>query len=158
MKTTRTLEMEEALYEYFFLQKSMRVAMEVQVPYAGRVDFLAIKGKEVIFVEIKQSKADFKSKNGHNFFGTKNYYIVPKDLVSSIIDLVEPHVGLLTYYEKYSDRMQVDIVKNAKTMKVPYGEKYIEQLSHNLLTASNSNTRRLLFNRRIERKRNSKVG
>ena len=31
--------------------------------------------------ECKTSLSDFKSKNGHNFHGNRNYYVVPKDLV-----------------------------------------------------------------------------
>lgn len=48
--------------------------------------------------EIKITKSDFKSKNGHNFVGNKNYYVIPKELYPQIIDLVEKDVGVILYY------------------------------------------------------------
>ena len=34
--------------------------------------------------EIKSSVEDFKSKNGHNFVGDYNYYVMPEDVFSAI--------------------------------------------------------------------------
>lgn len=48
--------------------------------------------------EVKISKSDFKSKNGHNFVGNLNYYAVPKDLVNKVVDLVPEGIGLIAYY------------------------------------------------------------
>lgn len=53
--------------------------------------------------EIKISKSDFKSKNGHNFVGHNNYYVVPKELVEKIKDLVPDDIGIIVYYPKSSD-------------------------------------------------------
>lgn len=53
----------------------------------------------IICFEIKISKSDFKSKNGHNFVGNLNYYVVPKDLYPQIADLVPENVGVLVYYD-----------------------------------------------------------
>lgn len=53
--------------------------------------------------EVKITKADFKSKHGHNIdnpdspIANENYYCVPKDLVKEIADLVPEHVGILSY-------------------------------------------------------------
>lgn len=48
--------------------------------------------------EIKITKADFKSKNGHNFAGNKNYYVMPKELYESVKDLVPKGIGVILYY------------------------------------------------------------
>jgi hypothetical protein len=53
----------------------------------------------VVCYEIKISKADFKSKNGHNFFGNQNYYVIPKELYDSVKDLVPDGIGVVLYSE-----------------------------------------------------------
>lgn len=55
-------------------------------------------GMLVTCYECKITLSDFKSKNGHNFHGNKNYYVVPKDLYSKIKDLVPKDIGLIVYY------------------------------------------------------------
>ena len=53
--------------------------------------------------EVKISYSDFKSPNGHNFYGNENYYCVPKELVSKILNEVPDDIGILAYSEsKYS--------------------------------------------------------
>ena len=47
--------------------------------------------------ECKISVSDFKSKNGHNFHGNRNYYVVPKDICKDIEPLVEDGIGIITY-------------------------------------------------------------
>lgn len=47
--------------------------------------------------EVKISKSDFKSKNGHNFVGNFNYYVVPKDLYKDIKELVPEDIGVILY-------------------------------------------------------------
>lgn len=48
--------------------------------------------------ELKISKADFKSKNGHNFVGNKNYYVIPKELYEKVKDLIPEGIGVIFYY------------------------------------------------------------
>lgn len=48
--------------------------------------------------EIKISLSDFKSKNGHNFVGNRNYYVVPNYLCDSIKSLVPKDVGVIAVY------------------------------------------------------------
>lgn len=48
--------------------------------------------------EIKISKSDFKSKNGHNFVGNRNYYVIPKELFPKVADLVGEDIGVIIYY------------------------------------------------------------
>ena len=47
--------------------------------------------------EIKVTKADFKSKNGHNFVGNHNFYIVPDELYSKVADLIPAGIGVILY-------------------------------------------------------------
>ena len=46
--------------------------------------------------EIKSSVADFLSKNGHNFIGDFNYYVMPtKEMVENLIVYIPFDVGVL---------------------------------------------------------------
>jgi len=47
--------------------------------------------------EIKITKADFRSKNGHNFVGNLNYYVIPAELYEGIKDEVPEGVGIILY-------------------------------------------------------------
>ena len=58
----------------------------------------------VICFEIKISVEDFCSKNGHNFVGNLNYYVVPKQLVNNIKDKVPEGIGIFAY-EETSDKL-----------------------------------------------------
>ena len=51
----------------------------------------------IVCYEIKISKADFKSKNGHNFVGHQNYYVIPKDLFPKVENLVPDGIGVVLY-------------------------------------------------------------
>ena len=57
-------------------------------------------GMLITCYECKISLSDFKSPNGHNFHGNKNYYVVPKELVAKIIPFVPDDIGIIAYYEK----------------------------------------------------------
>lgn len=54
-------------------------------------------GMLITCYECKITLSDFKSKNGHNFHGNNNYYVVPKELVSKISPLVPKHIGIISY-------------------------------------------------------------
>lgn len=47
--------------------------------------------------EVKITVSDFKSKNGHNFHGNENYYVVPKEIVKKIEPFVSVGIGILSY-------------------------------------------------------------
>jgi hypothetical protein len=47
--------------------------------------------------EIKVSVSDFHSKNGHNFVGNVNFYVVPTEIYAKIKDLVPKDIGIITY-------------------------------------------------------------
>jgi len=53
----------------------------------------------IICYEIKVSKSDFANKNGHNFVGNLNYYVVPVDLYPQIQEKVPDGVGIIVYYD-----------------------------------------------------------
>lgn len=48
--------------------------------------------------EVKITFEDFKSPHGHNFCGNRNYYVVPKELATKIVDLVPDDIGIITYH------------------------------------------------------------
>ena len=54
----------------------------------------------VICFEIKISIADFKSKNGHNFIGNLNYYVMPYELYKNVKELIPANIGVITYHGK----------------------------------------------------------
>lgn len=98
-----------------------RFALEVSVPY-GICDFITVAFGSTIHnlpyiscYEIKISFSDFKSKNGHNFVGDCNYYVVPEKLYEEKIKnkVYLRGIGLIVYrngkfYEKVHS---VDIAK-----------------------------------------------
>lgn len=55
-------------------------------------------GMLVTCYECKITLQDFKSKNGHNFCGNKNYYVVPNDIYPEIKELVPIEIGIIAYY------------------------------------------------------------
>lgn len=58
------------------------------------------------FFEIKIIKSDFKSKNGHNFVGNKNYYVVPKELFNEVEKLIPEDIGVILFYKNGVLRMK----------------------------------------------------
>ena len=74
--------------------------------------------------EIKVTKSDFKSKNGHNIdditkpIANENFYTVPKNLVKDIEDMVPEHVGILAYLQSG----QLRKVKDPVWVEVPQEE------------------------------------
>ena len=157
MKTVLTTKIENAVYEFLYLERSYRLAFEVELG-TGRVDIFGYHSKEghSICVEVKVTEADFKSKNGHNFYANKNYYAVPEFLVEKIIDKVPPHVGIIAYseakpapyiakrYEYNLGRLPViRTAKNAKKVEESLPPRYRAQMRRNFETALCSNIRRL---------------
>ena len=49
--------------------------------------------------EVKISYPDFHSKNGHNFHGNENYYVVPAELAPKIKDEIPEDIGILIWKE-----------------------------------------------------------
>ena len=50
--------------------------------------------------EVKSSVEDFHSKNGHNFIGDFNYYVMPEDVYEKVKDEIPYKVGVLVPEKK----------------------------------------------------------
>lgn len=59
----------------------------------------------IICFEIKVSLTDFKSKNGHNFIGNLNYYVMPYELYKEVKELIPANIGVVTYHSKSEDKV-----------------------------------------------------
>jgi hypothetical protein len=59
--------------------------------------------------EVKSCAEDFHSKNGHNFIGDMNYYVMPEDVYEQIKDEIPYRVGV--YVPHFSG---LKVIKNAK--------------------------------------------
>lgn len=57
--------------------------------------------------EIKISLSDFKSKNGHNFVGNRNYYVIPSYLYLKIKDLVPEKIGVIVVYTEGTQQSNI---------------------------------------------------
>jgi hypothetical protein len=84
-----------------------------------------IVGVLITCYECKITLQDFKSKNGHNFYGNHNYYVVPKELVNQIINLVPKEIGIIQFskgrlkkikecqFKKIEDSQKITLLYNA---------------------------------------------
>ncbi len=54
----------------------------------------------VTCMEIKISKHDFYSENGHNFVGNLNYYVLTKDVLKDVENDVPKDIGIILYDNK----------------------------------------------------------
>ena len=82
-------------------------------------------GMMVTCFEVKITKSDFLSPNGHNFHGNENYYCVPKELAPKIENLVPEGIGILAYtgtglrkyraceWKEIDDKLKVELLYNA---------------------------------------------
>lgn len=85
-------------------------AREVTFDYATqnavRVDFMrfkpvnntvsGIEKGDFFCYEVKSSVEDFHSKNGHNFIGDFNYYVMPEEVYEKVKDEIPYGVGVFT--------------------------------------------------------------
>ena len=106
-----TASLSAALEKYLDLHNDPRIywAKEVTFDYASgsavRVDYMrfvplnntvsGIEKGDFYCYEIKSSVADFNSKNGHNFIGDFNYYVMPEDVAEAVKDKVPWGVGIM---------------------------------------------------------------
>jgi len=134
VKTSLTLEMEEALY-YYCRENSDIVVEEVVMPDDhGIVDTLSCRlTAETNFewrcYELKVSLADFRSKAKLSFIGNYNYFVLPKALYEKVKDQIGPTIGVLVYHaflEKKRAAQGISVSKrspNGKScrfQKMPY--------------------------------------
>lgn len=78
--------------------------------------------------EVKITVSDFKSKNGHNFHGNKNYYAVPVEIYSKIKDIVPGDIGIIVYY---SGSGHMNVKRECETKKI--SEEDLNGLLYNAL-------------------------
>jgi hypothetical protein len=115
----------------------------------GRVDFISFKPanqstsgiEQGLFsaYEVKSCLSDYRSKNGHNMIGDRNYYVIPMELYIAIVGEIPFNVGVYspipfgrtplqefsetTPFEGDTDGWSMKCIKNAhKTWrKLSYG-------------------------------------
>ena len=127
MKSEETIDLEKRLFLY--LQKMGNYCVfECQLGNyltrterkAGIVDCICINtDKKVYCYELKVSKTDFHSKNGHNFYGNYNYYVMTKSLYEEIKEEIPNEIGVLINYNS-----TLKSVKKAKKkeLTIPFEE------------------------------------
>ena len=90
------------------------IAREVTFDYATghaiRVDYMrfkpvnntvsGIEKGDFYCYEVKSSVDDFHSKNGHNFIGDFNYYVMPADVYATVSSEIPHYVGVLVPSDK----------------------------------------------------------
>lgn len=84
---------------------SREVTFDYGTLHQVRVDYMKFKPKnntvsgiekgDFYCYEIKSCVADFNSKNGHNFIGDFNYYVMPKELYEQVKQRIPYDVGVL---------------------------------------------------------------
>lgn len=80
------------------------VTFDYAIPNAVRVDFMrfkpinntvsGIEKGDFYCYEVKSSVEDFTSKNGHNFLGDFNYYVMPEDVYEKVKNKIPYKVGV----------------------------------------------------------------
>lgn len=81
------------------------VTFDFSTDHSVRVDYMqfrpvnnstsGIEKGDFICYEIKSSVEDFKSKNGHNFIGDLNYYVMLEDVYEAVKSNIPYFVGVL---------------------------------------------------------------
>ncbi len=105
-------------------------AKEVTFDYATshsiRVDYMrfkpinntvgGIEKGDFYCYEVKSSVEDFHSKNGHNFIGDFNYYVMPEDVYATVSNEIPYNVGVLVPEKNnyFGDWYDLKSVKKAR--------------------------------------------
>lgn len=100
MKTDLTKQIELAAKRTLVKHSAFDFILdEVGLPDKKIVDLMLYNINKKIWrcYEIKISVSDFHSKNGHNFVGHYNYYIMPMDVYSKVKDEIPDHIGVYIY-------------------------------------------------------------
>lgn len=109
-RTETTAELSDALQKHLDPHNDPRIywAKEVTFDYATgsaiRVDYMLFKPKnntvsgiekgDFYCYEIKSSVEDFHSKNGHNFIGDFNYYVMPMEVFETLKEQIPYGIGI----------------------------------------------------------------
>lgn len=97
------------------------VTFDYATTHAVRVDYIrfkpvnntvsGIEKGDFYCYEVKSSVEDFHSKNGHNFIGDFNYYIMPQEVYAAVSLEVPFYVGV---YCPTGFRGELELVKKAR--------------------------------------------
>jgi hypothetical protein len=105
MKSNLTVKIEQALQRFKRPDpnyKFVLVATEVQLAGRERVDVARFEEAkdhrvEMTCYEVKVSRSDFRSDNGHNFVGHRNYYVMPAKLAYQVEAEVPDDIGIIIF-------------------------------------------------------------
>ena len=78
--------------------------------------------------EIKSSVEDFHSKNGHNFVGDYNYYVMPEDVYERIKSEIPHFVGVLVPDKKHYQKEWYDLKSVKKAWRKDRDKPALEML------------------------------
>ena len=81
----------EVTFDYATLN-SVRVDYMLYKPINNTVS--GIEKGDFYCYEVKSSAEDFRSKNGHNFIGDYNYYVMPEEVYEEVENLIPYNVGV----------------------------------------------------------------
>lgn len=158
-----TKQLSELLEKHIDPHNDPRVywAKEVTFDYATsntvRVDYMlfkpinnsvsGIEKGDFSCYEIKSSVDDFHSKNGHNFIGDKNYYVMPESVFENVKNEIPYFVGVLCPRQVFSgsSTYKLVVVKNAKK------HDRTKSVSEMLLMMWRSSRREIVKARRIKK-------
>lgn len=102
------------------------VTFDYDTNHAVRVDFMrfkpvnntvsGIEKGDFYCYEVKSSVEDFHSKNGHNFLGDYNYYVMPEDVFEKVMNEIPYYVGVFVPDGKHysGEWYELKSVKKAK--------------------------------------------
>lgn len=111
MKTEVTKQLERLLESSFNYRRDFYV-FECTIGWYGHEIVDCIKyttDREIICYEIKQSKADFHSKNSLTFIGNKNYFVMPYSLYKQVQDEIPNDIGVYIAFD-HMEMVETDIV------------------------------------------------
>lgn len=108
---TRIYMAREVTFDYYS-QHRVRVDYMLFKPINNTIS--GIEKGDFYCYEIKSSVEDFQSKNGHNFLGDYNYYIMPLDVYEKVKDEIPYQVGVLVPDTDSFLREHLKSVKNSK--------------------------------------------
>ncbi len=120
------------------IEECRRFCLEVEIGSSakdGIVDFVTIDFKntilpEIICYEIKVTELDFKSKNGHNFSGDYNYYVMPVELYEKLkdtnqLDSFRNKVGVITFGKREALKIVRKSSRNYKSSALTFDERML---------------------------------
>lgn len=124
MKTETTKQLERLLASSFDPRKDFFV-FECTIGWAGHEIVDCIKytvDRKIYCYEIKQSKADFRSKNALTFIGNLNYFVMPYSLYEQVKDEIPPKVGVFVAIDHWETE---EVIEDGKKWQKA---KYIDGL------------------------------